>query len=140
MTGVSERSGKVLRQGLHEADQGRQALHVTRSMSRKAGSPDSARCEGFLGTPESDFSHGTDWRGVTFAGFRERLGTHIEWHGGGKPKKALGWGADEGAPRGAGLRGVAVVRRNVRGSKALISARITINTKTPGHPKVPRRS
>jgi hypothetical protein len=30
-------------------------------------------------------------RGVTFAEFRERLGTNIEWHGGGKPKKALGW-------------------------------------------------
>lgn len=29
-------------------------------------------------------------RGVTFAGFRERLGTYIEWYRGGKPKKALG--------------------------------------------------
>lgn len=65
---------------------------AARSMSRKAGSPDSARCEGLFGTPESDFSHGTDWRGVTFAEFRERLGARIEWHGGGKPKKALGWG------------------------------------------------
>ena len=47
--------------------------------------------EGFYGTLKSDFFHGTDWRGVTFAEFRERLGAYIEWHGGGKPKKALGW-------------------------------------------------
>jgi hypothetical protein len=46
---------------------------------------------GFFGTLKSDFFHGTDWRGVTFAEFRERLGAHVEWHGGGKPKKALGW-------------------------------------------------
>ena len=64
---------------------------MARSMSRKARSPDSARCEGFFGTLKSDFFHGTDWRGVTFAEFRERLGAYIEWHGGGKPKKALGW-------------------------------------------------
>lgn len=67
------------------------AGHAARSMSRKARSPDNARCEGFFGTLKSDFFHGTDWRGVTFAEFRERLGAHVEWHGGGKPKKALGW-------------------------------------------------
>ena len=66
------------------------AGHAARSMSRKARSPDNARCEGFFGTLKSDFFHGTDWRGVTFAEFRERLGAHVEWHGGGKPKKALG--------------------------------------------------
>lgn len=64
---------------------------ATRSMSRKARSPDNARGEGFFGTSESDLFHETDWRGVTFAEFRERLGAHVEWHGGGKPKKALGW-------------------------------------------------
>lgn len=47
--------------------------------------------EGFFGTLKSDFFHGTDWRGVTFAEFRERLGAYIEWYRGGKPKKALGW-------------------------------------------------
>ena len=67
------------------------AGHVTRSMSRKARSPDNARCEGFFGTLKSDFFHGTDWRGVTFAEFSERLGSYIEWYRGGKPKKALGW-------------------------------------------------
>lgn len=36
------------------------AGHVTRSMSRKARSPDNARCEGFFGTLNSDFFHGTD--------------------------------------------------------------------------------
>ena len=69
------------------------AGHAARSMSRKARSPDNARCEGLFGTLKSDFFHGTDWRGVTFAEFRERLGAYIEWHGGGKPKKALGWRA-----------------------------------------------
>ncbi len=67
------------------------AGHVTRSMSRKARSPDNARREGFFGTLKSDFFHGTDWRGVTFAEFSERLGSYIEWYRGGKPKKALGW-------------------------------------------------
>lgn len=52
--------------------------HVTRSMSRKARSPDNARCEGLFGTIKSDFFHGTDWRGVTFAEFREELGAYIE--------------------------------------------------------------
>jgi transposase InsO family protein len=57
------------------------AAHAARSMSRKARSPDNARCEGFFGTLKSDFFHGTGWRGVTFAEFRARLSAYIEWHG-----------------------------------------------------------
>ena len=38
----------------------REAGHVTRSMSRKARSPDNARCEGFFGTLKSDFFGGRD--------------------------------------------------------------------------------
>lgn len=52
--------------------------------------PGQREVRGVFGTLKSDFFHGTDWRGVTFAEFRERLGAYIEWHGGGKPKKALG--------------------------------------------------
>ena len=65
--------------------------NVTRSMSRKARSPDNARCEGFFGTPESDFFEGEDWTGVTFEEFRERLDAYIEWYRDAKPKKSLGW-------------------------------------------------
>lgn len=65
--------------------------HVTRSMSRKARSPDNARCEGFFGTLKSDFFDGRDWSGVTFEEFSARLDTYIEWYRGGKLKKSLGW-------------------------------------------------
>jgi putative transposase len=65
--------------------------NVTRSMSRKARSPDNARCEGFFGTLKSDFFEGEDWAGVTFGEFRERLDAYIEWYRDAKPKKSLGW-------------------------------------------------
>lgn len=65
--------------------------HVTRSMSRKARSPDNARCEGFFGTLKSDFFDGRDWSGVTFEEFSERLDEYIEWYRSTKLKKSLGW-------------------------------------------------
>ncbi len=65
--------------------------HVTRSMSRKARSPDNARAEGFFGTLKSDFFEGQDWTGVGFDEFRERLDGYIEWCRSGKLKKSLGW-------------------------------------------------
>ena len=37
------------------------AGHVTRSMSRKARSPDNVRCEGLFGTLKSDFFDRRDW-------------------------------------------------------------------------------
>ena len=68
-----------------------EAAHVTRSMSRKARSPDNARCEGFFGTLKSDFFDGRDWSGVTFEEFSEELDRYIEWYRSGKLKKSLGW-------------------------------------------------
>ena len=68
-----------------------EAGHVTRSMSRKARSPDNARCEGFFGTLKSDFFGGRDWAGVTFEEFSRRLDAYIEWYRSEKVKKALGW-------------------------------------------------
>jgi len=65
--------------------------HVVRSMSRKARSPDNARCEGFFGTLKSDFFDGRDWSGVTFEEFSRRLDEYIEWYRGKKLKKSLGW-------------------------------------------------
>ena len=65
--------------------------HVTRSMSRKARSPDNARAEGFFGTLKSDFFEGHDWAGVGFDEFRRRLDGYIEWYRSGKVKKSLGW-------------------------------------------------
>ena len=68
-----------------------EAGHVVRSMSRKARSPDNARCEGFFGTLKSDFFDHRDWEGVTFEEFRDMLDAYIEWYRSGKVKKALGW-------------------------------------------------
>ena len=68
-----------------------EAGHVVRSMSRKARSPDNARCEGFFGTLKSDFFDGRDWSGVTFEEFSEELDRYIEWYRSGKLKKSLGW-------------------------------------------------
>lgn len=65
--------------------------HVTRSMSRKARSPDNARCEGFFGTLKSDFFGHRDWSGVSFEEFEEALDEYIEWYRCGKLKKSLGW-------------------------------------------------
>lgn len=61
------------------------------SMSRKARSPDDARCEGFFGTPESDFFDRRDWIGMTFEEFSGRLDGHVEWYRSGKLEKSLGW-------------------------------------------------
>lgn len=68
-----------------------EAGHVVRSMSRKARSPDNARCEGFFGTLKSDFFEGEDWAGVSFEEFRERLDAYIGWYRDRKIKKSLGW-------------------------------------------------
>lgn len=68
-----------------------EAGHVTRSMSRKARSPDNPRCEGFFGTLKSDFFGGRDWAGVTFEEFSRRLDAYIEWYRSEKVKKALRW-------------------------------------------------
>ena len=68
-----------------------EAGHVTRSMSRKARSPDNARAEGFFGTLKCDFFDGRDWSGVTFEQFSAALDEYIEWYRGGKLKKSLGW-------------------------------------------------
>ena len=69
----------------------REAGRVTRSMPRKARSPDNARYEGFFGTLKSDFFGGRDWAGVTFEEFSRRLDACIEWYRSEKVKKALGW-------------------------------------------------
>ena len=68
-----------------------EAGHVTRSMSRKARSPDNARAEGFFGTLKCDFFEGGDWAGVGFEEFAAELDGYIEWYRSGKLKKSLGW-------------------------------------------------
>ncbi len=64
---------------------------ATRSMPRKGRSPDNARAEGFLGTPECDFFEGRDRTGVTFGEFPRGPDAHIDRYWGAKVKKALGW-------------------------------------------------
>lgn len=88
---------------------------AARSMSRKAGSPDNARCEGVLRHPQErllprDRLEGRDVRGVPReAGRPRRVARGRQAEEGARMEDA------EGAPHGAGLRGVAVVQRNVRG-------------------------
>jgi transposase InsO family protein/transposase-like protein len=53
---------------------------VTRSMSRKATCADNARAEGFFGTLKREFLYGTDWAGVTFGEFRDRLDGYLRWY------------------------------------------------------------
>ena len=61
-------------------------------MSRKARSPDNARCERFLGALKGGFFGGRDWAGAMFEEFSRRLDAYIEWYRSEKVKKALGWG------------------------------------------------
>ena len=68
-----------------------EAGHVTRSMSRRARSPDNARAEGFFGTLKCDFFEGRDWSDMGFEEFAAALDEYIEWYRSGKLKKSLGW-------------------------------------------------
>lgn len=50
---------------------------ITRSMSRKAHSPDNARAEGFFGLLKGEFFHGLDWSGVSLGEFQARLRDYL---------------------------------------------------------------
>lgn len=42
---------------------------LTRSMSKKGGSPDNSACEGFFGRVKNEMFYGRDWRGVSLDAF-----------------------------------------------------------------------
>ena len=67
------------------------ARGLTRSMSRKATSPDNARMEGFFGTLKNEFFHHRDWEGVSLAEFCELLDRWLRYYNERRPKASLGW-------------------------------------------------
>lgn len=59
---------------------------LTRSMSRKATSPDNAACEGFFGAFKNEVFYGRDWSGWTAEEFMALLETMMRWWSSGRLK------------------------------------------------------
>ena len=49
-------------------------------MSRKGGSPDNSRMEGFFGTMENETSCGRDWEGTGLEELGKGVDDHMEWY------------------------------------------------------------
>lgn len=80
-----------------------EARGLTRSMSRKATSPDNARMEGFFGTLKNEFFHFRDWEGVSLAEFCELLDGWLRYYNDERPKASLGWMSPRGFRESRGL-------------------------------------
>ena len=59
---------------------------LTRSMSRKATSPDNAACEGFFGAFKNEVIYGRDWSGWTAEEFMALLEAMMRWWSSGRLK------------------------------------------------------
>lgn len=64
---------------------------LTRSMSRKACSPDNAACEEFFGRLKTEMFYPRDWRSTTIAEFVEVLNAYIRWYNENRIKGPLGY-------------------------------------------------
>lgn len=64
---------------------------LTRSMSRKACSPDNAACEGFFGRLKTEMFYPRDWRSTTITQFVEALDDYIRWYNEKRIKNSLGY-------------------------------------------------
>lgn len=64
---------------------------LTRSMSRKACSPDNAACEGFFGRLKTEMFYPKDWRSTTIAQFVGALDDYIRWYNEKRIKRSLGY-------------------------------------------------
>ena len=64
---------------------------LTRSMSRKACSPDNAACEGFFGRLKTEMFYPGDWRSTTIEQFVEVLDKYIRWYNEKRIKSSLGY-------------------------------------------------
>jgi len=53
---------------------------LTRSMSRKACSPDNAACEGFFGRLKNEMFYARDWLKTTIEEFTAELDAYIRWY------------------------------------------------------------
>ena len=64
---------------------------ITRSMSKKACSPDNSACEDFFGRLKNEFFYYRDWRDVTVGGCMVMLDEWIRYYNEDRIKKSLGW-------------------------------------------------
>lgn len=64
---------------------------LTRSMSRKACSPDNAACEGFFGRLKTEMFYPRSWRSTTIAQFMGVLNDYIRWYNEKRIKRSLGY-------------------------------------------------
>jgi len=64
---------------------------LTRSMSRKACSPDNAACEGFFGRLKTEMFYPKDWRSTTIEQFIQALDSYIRWYNEKRIKLSLGY-------------------------------------------------
>lgn len=64
---------------------------LVRSMSAKGCSPDNAAMEGFFGRLKNEFFYYKDWSGISFDGFKNRLGEWITYYNTRREKQSLGW-------------------------------------------------
>ena len=65
--------------------------NLTRSMSRKACSPDNAACEGFFGRLKTEMFYPNDWRSATIEQFIEALNSYVQWYNEKRIKLSLGY-------------------------------------------------
>jgi transposase InsO family protein len=63
---------------------------LTRSMSRKACSPDNAACEGFFGRLKNELFYPRDWKSVTIEQFIGVVDDYIRWYNEKRIKISLG--------------------------------------------------
>ena len=64
--------------------------NLTRSMSRKACSPDNAACEGFFGRLKTELFYPRDWKSTTVEQFIEVVDSYIRWYNEKRIKISLG--------------------------------------------------
>jgi len=64
--------------------------NLTRSMSRKACSPDNAACEGFFGRLKNELFYPRDWKSVTIEQFIGVVDAYIRWYNEKRIKVSLG--------------------------------------------------
>lgn len=64
--------------------------NLTRSMSRKACSPDNAACEGFFGRLKNELFYPRDWKNATIEQFIAAVDSYIRWYNKKRIKISLG--------------------------------------------------
>lgn len=65
--------------------------NLTRSMSRKACSPDNAACEGFFGRLKTEMFYPKDWLSTSVEEFIAKLDAYIRWYNEKRIKSSLGY-------------------------------------------------